>query len=336
MKFVRLERLVGLSLVACSTAISDHPDSALADSSTDAVAAVDAGADVDTSPLAAEIKKDLLFRTVGKIDLAGDLYLPARTTPVAAVIVIHGGGFSSGDKGGDSEVAWGEILKTAGIAAFVVNYRVYSDFSGGEVAFPAAVMDIKCSISWLRMKAATYRIDANHIFAFGSSAGGFYSNFLGTTGDDPTFTPNDCAEGAKESNRVQGVVTYFGPSDWNALFNDPARAGSANAEKKLIGLGSSTTPCAPNSADANGICKSASATTYAGATDPPFFLTHSVDDPTVPVGQSRTMKAALDAAKVAVTYREVDGLKHGWHANPKDETALSVRADVLAWLSAHK
>ncbi len=319
-------------------ASSDTPSTADASVQPDALDAEvkDSAIDVDTSPLKAETKSDLVFRTVGNLSIKGDLYLPDRTTPVALVIMIHGGGFSDGDKADKTQTAWTSYLQAQGLAAFAVNYRVYADFVNNEVPFPAAPMDIKCAISWIRAKASTYRIDGSHIFVLGSSAGGFMSNFLGTTGDEPAFNPTDCADGVTASNRVQGVVTYFGPSDWNALFNDPLRVGTDNGEKRFIGLAQGSTPCVPNSADAKGICKTASATNYADAKDPPFFIAHSDDDPVVPVTQGRTMKAALEAVKVSVTYKEVTGLKHGWHSNFKDPTSTGVRDDVLAWLNAHK
>ena len=330
-----------LRLFACSSGSTTSGASTDGGTSLVTDAAMDSGASVwdgDVSPQAAETKKDLVFRTVGDKSLAGDLWLPDRTTPVPAVIQIHGGGFSAGTKDDPAEVLWSEHLISQGFAAFSVNYRLYSDFSDGEIPFPSAPMDIKCSIMWLRKNALNFRVDPNHIFVLGGSAGGYMTNFLGTTGDLPEFTPTDCADGAKESNRLQGVVTYFGPSDFNQLFNDPARVGLsnlANGEKKFIGL-TGQTPCAPGSAEASGICKTASATTYIDASDPPFYVTHSDDDPVVPVTQGRYMSEQLKAGKVDVTYHEVTGMKHGWHANWKDVhgVGMAIRDEVVAWLKA--
>lgn len=331
----------GLFFTACSAGLSTPDagqgmvgDAAMdtADGSTNGDAATQ-----DTSPLSAETKKDLVFRTVSGKAIGGDLWLPDRTTPVPVVIQIHGGGFSAGAKDGPAELLWSAYLPTQGFAAFSVNYRIAEDFAKGEVPFPNSPMDIKCAIMWLRKNATSFRIDPNRFFVLGGSAGGFMTNFLGTTGDVPEFTPSDCTDGAKESNKLQGVVTYFGPSDFNELFNDPARAGKMNDEKKFIGL-AGMTPCAQGSQEATGICRSASATTYADATDPPFYITHSDDDPVVPVTQGRVMHDALKAAKVDVTYHEVTGLQHGWHANWKESTGtgVAIRDEVIAWLKARK
>ena len=97
-----------------------------------------------------------------------------------------------------------------------------------------------------------------------------------------------------------------------------------------------STPCAPGSEESTGICKSASPTTYIDANNPPFYIAHSDDDPVVPVSQGRYMRDVLKAANVDVTYHEVTGLKHGWHALFNDAQAVAVRDEVVAWLKARK
>ncbi len=290
--------------------------------------------DADLSPLKAELKSDLNYRTVSGKTLAADLYLPDRTNPVPVVLVIHGGGFANGDKAGKSEEVYSKHLQDNGLAAFSINYRVYDDFPSGTSAYPGALYDVKCSIMWIRKHAAEYRVDKNHIFVLGGSAGGYFTNMVGTSGNDPAFDPPDCTEGAGESSAVQGAVTYFGPSDWNALFTDPQRLAPSdagvpqNGEKKFIGLSTACT----NKADIDGICTTASPTAHVDSKDPPFFVSHSDDDPVVPVSQGRLMKTSLEAKNVKVTYVEVHGKQHGWHARFDDPEIAAVRDQVTAWI----
>ena len=274
---------------------------------------------------------DLVFRTIGGKTLAGDLYLPAANGSFPVVVVIHGGGFQTGDKAGKSEITWAEELIANGFAAFSINYRLVKDFSNGEVPFPSPLHDTKCAIMWLRKNAGTYHLDKTHVFVFGSSAGGWFTNMLGATGDEPSLNP-ECPLGEGESNRVQGAVTYFGPSDFNALFSDPARQGSENGETGFLGTGS---PCT-NPAESSGICTTASPTHWIDANDPPYYITHSDDDPTVPVSQGRLMSSLLKSAGVDVTYHEVTGEGHGWHAKFISPVVAQVRDEVLAWLKARK
>ncbi len=287
----------------------------------------------ELQPLEAATEFDLVFRGTGASGIAGDLYLPARTDPVPAVLVIHGGGFITGDKAGAPEVLWSEHLTANGFAAFSVNYRLIGDFPPGEIPFSGAIMDLKCAVRWLRGHAESLRIDPNRIYALGGSAGGFMANFLGTTGDEPEFSPEDCVEGSASSDRLQAFVAYYGPSDWNALYNDPLRLGADNGDAKFLGL-DTTAPCAPGSAESSGICTVASATTYVDPEDPPAFLAHSDDDPTIPLTQSELMRATLEAAGVDVNYQQVDGLGHGWHAKFGNDMAVGVRDEAVAFLGA--
>ena len=316
---------------ACASHAASSVDSG-ADAATSADAQTDSSSKVDVNftPLKAELKSDLQYRTVAGKALLADFYLPDRSAPAPVVVQIHGGGFSSGDKAGLSEVNFCEHFQSNGIAALSINYRVYSDYPpDGYGAFPNSLYDVKCSIMWLRKHADEFGIDKNHIFVLGSSAGGYFTNMLGTSGNDPTFDPPDCVEGAGESNAVQGAITYFGPgADWTAMFSDPLRVGTQNSEKKFLSL---TTACT-NTSDIDGICKTASAVTHIDAADPPFFISHSDDDPGVPVTQGRIMKSSLEAKKVNVTYREVIGKGHGWHARFSDPEIAAVRDEVTAWV----
>jgi acetyl esterase/lipase len=106
--------------------------------------------------------------------------------------------------------------------------------------------------------------------------------------------------------------------------------GTQNGEKKFLSL---TTACT-NASDVSGICKTASAGTHIDSKDPPFFVSHSDDDPVVPVSQGRLMKTLLEAKNVSVTYREVTGKAHGWHARFDDAEIVAVRDEITAWIKA--
>jgi acetyl esterase/lipase len=279
----------------------------------------------------AEVFTDLVYRTVGDLELAGDLYLPARQAPAPLVMVIHGGGFHTGDKAGAAEVLWAEHLQAHGYAAFSVNYRLVGDYPAGEVPFAGTIGDLRCALAWLQLQASEHGLDPSAFFALGGSAGGYLSSFLGVTADEPSWLPAECAGGAALAHPIAGVVDYFGPSDWPTLFADPLRDGADNGDGELIGV-SGPDACAPGTPQADGLCLDASVTAQVDAEDPPFFIAHSADDPTVPVGQSRLLTETLVASGGDATYRELDGLGHGWHSLFGAPTVAAIRDEVLGWL----
>ncbi|MDJ0832292.1 MAG: alpha/beta hydrolase [Gammaproteobacteria bacterium] len=109
--------------------------------------------------------------------LQGQLFLPRDIEqPVAAVVVVHGGGWvrRSGDM-----VSISKQLARQGIAAFNITYR-----SAIYHPYPAAVSDVRRAIEWLRDNAERYRIDPQRIGGWGYSAGG---QLILRAGLDPEF-----------------------------------------------------------------------------------------------------------------------------------------------------
>ena len=90
--------------------------------------------------------------------------------------------------------------------AFNLEYRLTPD--GG--AFPHAVQDCLCALSYVRAHATDYGIDPARIASLGYSAGGHLASMLGVAAGDPGVAP-DCASGP--TGPVVAVVSGAGPED---------------------------------------------------------------------------------------------------------------------------
>ena len=134
-----------------------------------------------------------------------DLYLPEKATgPLPVVVWIHGGGWQAGNK--DHCRALPFVSK--GFAAASINYRLSQ-----HAKFPAQIDDCKAAIRWLRAHASQYQLDPNHIGVWGESAGGHLVALLGTTGGKEFSPPGP---NAKQSDKVQAVCDWYGPTDFPA------------------------------------------------------------------------------------------------------------------------
>lgn len=137
----------------------------------------------------------------GEKELAMDLYRPGATPPRGAVVLMHGGGFTSGSRDIGENRAYGEALAHRGYLAAAISYRLHADgpvVSGwaedysravrrledprvvGLVrqlgptftdAVAAAAVDEIAAVDWLRRHAAELGIDPDRIALFGASAG---------------------------------------------------------------------------------------------------------------------------------------------------------------------
>jgi len=79
-----------------------------------------------------------------------------------AVVLIHGGGWSSGNKTMDAPMA--TFLATKGFVCAMVEHRL-----SPEALYPAAIIDLKTAIRWLRKNAVPYSIDTSKIAVLGCS-----------------------------------------------------------------------------------------------------------------------------------------------------------------------
>jgi len=118
-----------------------------------------------------------------------------------AVLMVHGGGWRSGDRSHNHTLA--RQLAAKGFVTVTVEYRLST-----EALFPAAVHDLKAAVRWVRANAAKYNVDTVHIAILGFSAGGELAAFVGSTNGDPTFEGN--GGNAAHSSAVQAVIDIDG------------------------------------------------------------------------------------------------------------------------------
>lgn len=138
----------------------------------------------------------------GKTLFLDAFYPTARAQkPRPAVLLIHGGGWRTGDR--SMNVAMAKRLATAGYVAVTADYRLSTDS-----LYPAAIHDLKEAVRWLRAHADTLGIDTDRIAAMGCSAGGQLAALLGTTGDLPLLEGNGCTPG--HSSTVQAIIDIDG------------------------------------------------------------------------------------------------------------------------------
>jgi acetyl esterase/lipase len=95
------------------------------------------------------------------------------------IILVHGGGFGSGDKGyTESQGSFYPDLAKAfayhGYVACSVNYRLWQDcpVDSFHIELENAVSDVLAAVNWIKIRYAEYGIDSTKIIIAGDSAGG--------------------------------------------------------------------------------------------------------------------------------------------------------------------
>ena len=194
------------------------------------------------------------------------------------ILLVHGGGWFSGDKADKEYVEICQYLATEGFAVFSVNYRLVP-----KARYPAQLDDVQRAVRWVRKHADDYSIDIKKIGAVGDSAGGHLVSLLGTR----DTRDNSDADLKRYSSKVQCVVDLFGPVDFLADNNSKLPGIAEGLVTNLFGQ---------KRVVALDLYKEGSPITYVNKESAHFLIMHGDKDPLVPLTQSREMKAALDKA----------------------------------------
>ena len=202
------------------------------------------------------------YCTLGSRALHADVCYPTRKRRggYPAVLFIHGGGWRSGSP--SQHLPMAQQLAARGYVAVLPEYRLAT-----EARYPAAVLDLKAALRWLRANAKKYQIDTTRVAVWGFSAGGQLAALLGTTNDDPSFESPSCHP--THSSRVQAIVDV----DGTLAFVHP-ESGEGDDSK---GISAATYWLGAAKTDQPALWQQAGALSHVSARTPPIlFLNSSV------------------------------------------------------------
>ena len=94
-------------------------------------------------------------------------HIPERPGPFAGLILVHGGGWSAGDKQAAFVIPLFGPLDRSGLAWFTINYRLTP-----ASPHPAALRNVAEAIRDVKKHALEVRLDPARIAIMGESAGG--------------------------------------------------------------------------------------------------------------------------------------------------------------------
>jgi len=134
-----------------------------------------------------------------------DFWKAESSRPTPVVMLIHGGGWMSGDKTGYGNKPIKTYLQ-AGISVAAINYRFIPQAMVQEIVPPvkACLTDAARALQTIRSKSSEWNIDPNRIGATGSSAGACTSLWLAL--HDDLADKGNADPVARESTRLQAVA----------------------------------------------------------------------------------------------------------------------------------
>ena len=247
----------------------------------------------------AEEKADLAYGGDPRQKL--DLYLPDNRsqTTTKLIIIIHGGGWSDGDKKDVNGYVSALQTRLPDYAIANINYRLAKN---GQNLFPAQEEDIKKAVTYLMNHADNYGYRQKYVL-LGLSAGAHLSLLHSYKYPVPY--------------RASAVVSFFGPTDLFALYNNPPGPYIPTMLQAVTG----TTPVLNP-----GLYMQSSPTNFVNAQSSATLLLQGGRDPLVPVSQAEMLKAKLDANRVPAGYIYYANEAHGWIGSSLEDSFNQIKA----------
>ena len=301
----------GLGLVLITYGCGQRPPAFVPSAPPDGTSAPE----VSYSSLSGAIKHNVTYNTVDNVSLQMDIYFPDNMNgKTPAVLYVHGGAWTSGDKAAGAGSGDVSALRAAGFIVVPINYRLAPRFK-----FPAMIEDVKCAVRFLRAHALEYGIDTDKIGAYGGSAGGHLVSLLGVTDQSAGW---DIGPDTAYSSRVQAVVDMFGPADLPALFSGSQQV----VAQSVFGTSDPKSP----------ILVTASPVSWISRDNPPFLILQGDHDTVVPLSQSQEFYARLTAGGVEATLVIFKNGTHGLAGSPDMQpTAQQLTQMLVEFFQKH-
>lgn len=230
-----------------------------------------------------------------------DVYLPEnRNENTRLLVIIHGGGWSGGDKSDFSSYITEFQRRLPGYAFANLNYRLVTTTGN---YFPTQENDVNAAIQYLKGNTAAYNISENFVY-LGISAGAHLAMLQG-------YKHNDVLQ-------PKGIISFFGPVDLQRLYVE----SDSSIPYVLKTIMNSTLESNPDiffqSSPINFI-KEGSAST---------LILHGDADEIVPVEQAYMLQTKLDESGVYNKMVIYPGQGHGWVGDDLIDSFLQVESFV--------
>jgi alpha-L-fucosidase 2 len=247
-------------------------------------------------------KADIEYGTATGESLRLDAHVPDGVGPFPVAIMVHGGGWSTGDKHKDVTVALDALTQSGEFTWFSINYRL-----APTNRWPACFEDVQTAVRWVKTHAAEYKGDPKRLALMGYSAGGQLACLA--------------AVRAGEDTRVQAVVGFSPPTDMVA---DTERRGGLSKSLQML-FGRDTMDDSTRA-----LLKEMSPITYVKPDLPPFLFIQGDADKTVPYEQTLNFMSKLRQHNVPCDIIPIKGAPH--RITDWDKFDTSYKEKLIAWL----
>ncbi|MGG3283794.1 alpha/beta hydrolase fold domain-containing protein [Paenibacillus solani] len=240
----------------------------------------------------------------------------SKNTLKPAIVLVHGGGWVSGDKG---EVPhWNQWLNDLGYTVFDVRYRMPP-----HAGWKDEVGDIKSALGWVLENADTYKINPQKINLMGQSAGGNLAMLAAYSMGNTQLPPSTNVPEV----HVNSVINLYGPADMTLLYKNSTSIDYVQGVMEQY-IGDSPSQFSDR-------YKILSPINYIQGNTPPTITLLGTGDRIVPVEQGEILDKELAVKGVDHEFYLLPKVDHAFDINPGSLSTQFAREKVTAFLQRY-
>lgn len=264
-----------------------------------------------------ETKRDLVYDSALPDVCRFDFYRPKTDGKLPIIVVIHGGGFTAGDK--KYRRGRAQFFAANGYCVFSVNYGL-----APEYIFPTPLAQLVCAVNYIYDNADEFGGDRDRIIVCGDSAGGYYAAMLAAFNSSQALAETF---GFAPKFRIFGAVFNCGVYDIKTVMNTKY---PLNIDKGVL---LSLTGIPPTHFERYKYRKVCVPIEHISAGYPPTFLSYS-DYDTFCKGQGNVMLETLERNGVYCEYYSAhsDTSNHCYSLMWRGEDACAANQLLLSFV----
>ena len=235
--------------------------------------------------------QDITYQSPNGVPLLARLYRPAGPGPFPAVLEVHGGAWTSGDRFNNVSIA--ESLAADGIVVLSIDFRMPP-----VARYPVTCQDVSTGIRFLKAHAEEYGSRADLVGGLGTSSGGHLMLLSALRPNDPRYTTEGDAS-------VAFAIACWPVADPLKRYRVKQESGAA----RLVAAHDAFWPSVADMEDANPTLILARGETVA---KPPILVIQGTVDDNLTPDMTSGFASAYAAAGGKVSFESFPGQPHAF------------------------
>jgi len=248
---------------------------------------------------------DVEYRRDGDQAWLARVYRPRATGPFPALVDVHGGAWTMGDR--TNNALMDEGLAATGLVVVALDFR-----QAPQHAYPAMVADVNYGTRWLKAHARDFDADPRHLGGIGTSSGGHIAMLSAMRPNDPRYRALPLAEAPDADSTLAYLFALWPILDPYARYQFAKDTGRAELVTRTEGF--FLNEDAMQEGNPQLILDRGETVQL-----PPTFIAQGTADTNLTMAMTERLVAAYRKAGGSIELEQFPGAQHGFGNQPGED-----------------